>query len=399
MTKILPLLLLLLAAPLRAEEPVRFFVERIDVRNLRHAGREVILTEARLHEGTAYTEAELHEANDRIERLPFVLDAQFSLEKGSRRDAFVLVITVEETKPFFYGVDMTLFHSDDDPIEFVPTDERLSSVGYRFFVGRRGMFHAALGEHEYISTNAQRTGTAGIGYTQYGLFGRDAFATVNLSIPVNGTGASPLLPEVVVGIPLTATQTLTVSADRSVVEYADSEYRRRSLRIEWSHNTTNHPFFPTRGTLLSAGPLAAWDDDRYRLRFVAVGGQPATIENVREKTHTVGLALVGAHYWELSDRSSVSLRGEADLRRTEGTSNDKPIRDDYTPVSLGVRFSRSLRSPEAAREGDSRIEAALRYSTGRKDYYFIRERSTFASVDWVFRNAWGAVRLGVGYAW
>src|SRR4051794_36154153 len=117
-------LLLLLSAPLRAEEPVRFFVERIDVRNLRHAGREVIVSEARLHEGGAYSEAELREANDRIERLPFVLDAQFSLEKGSRRDAYVLVISVEETKPFFYGIDMTLFHTKDDAVQAVPSDER-----------------------------------------------------------------------------------------------------------------------------------------------------------------------------------------------------------------------------------------------------------------------------------
>jgi outer membrane protein assembly factor BamA len=398
MNKILPLLLLLLAAPLRADEPVRFFVERVDVRNLRHAGREVILTEARLHEGSSYSEAELRDANDRIERLPFVLDAQFALEKGSRRDAFVLAITIEEARPFFYGVDFTLFHSNDDPAIVVPSDERLSSVGFRFFTGRSGMFHIALGEREYISSHDSRTGTIGAGYTQYGLFGRDAFATVNLSIAVNGSSNRSLLPELVVGIPLTPTQTLTVSAASSVVQFPSAnEYRRRALRVEWSHNTTNHPFFPTRGTLLSAGPLVAWDDDRYRT--YTFGPDQSTFRDVREKTHTFGVGLTAAHYWELTERNSFSVRGETDLRRTEGTRDDLRISDDYTPGSAGIRFSHSLRSREEAREGDSRIEAALQYRSGRKDYYIERNHSTFASVDWVFRNAWGAVRLGVGYAW
>ena len=116
----------------------------------------------------------------------------------------------------------------------LPDDLRLSSVGYRFFTGRRGMFHAAIGEHEYSSSNGNRTGTAGVGYTQYGLFGGDGFASVNLSMPIGTTGSRSLLPELVVGVPLTATQTLTLSADRSLVDFGRSEYRRRSFRIEWS---------------------------------------------------------------------------------------------------------------------------------------------------------------------
>src|SRR6185369_15594886 len=100
----------------------------------------------------------------------------------------------------FYGIDLTLFRTNDEPVVAAPQDERLSSVGYRFFTGRRGMFHLALGEHEYVSSSAKQTGAIGAGYTQYGLFGRDGFATLNLSLPLGTARGRELLPELVVGL-------------------------------------------------------------------------------------------------------------------------------------------------------------------------------------------------------
>jgi outer membrane protein assembly factor BamA len=395
MKKILLLLLILAASPLRADEPVRFEIERIDIRNLRHAKRDIILSEGRLHEGAAYTEAELREANDRIERLPFLLGAQFSLEKGSHRDAYVLVISVNETRSFFYGIDAIAYYADDDQLSIMAEDSSFSGVGFRWFTGRRDMFHIALGSgQEYSSTNAKRTGTLEAGYTRYGLFGSDAFASVSIAAPVDPNSKLTPLPQVTLGIPLTRTQTLTSSFTSTDLEFSRSRYRRKALRMEWSHNTTNHPFFPTRGTLLAAGPLFAADDASYEV-FHRDG-----TELVHDKTHTVGLSLVAAHYWELSERNSLSLRGEADLRRTTGKRNDRDLEDDYTPSSVRVGWSRSLWSPErVAEDGDMRLEAALRYSTGRKDFLFVDRHSTFANVDWVRRNAWGTLRLGVGYAW
>ncbi|HKO57075.1 MAG TPA: hypothetical protein VJ276_14455 [Thermoanaerobaculia bacterium] len=398
MKKILLLLLLLAAAPLRAEEAVRFFIERIDLRNLHNAGRDVILTEARLHEGATYSEADLHDANDRIERLPFILDAQFSLEKGSRRDAYVLVITLNETRSFFYGLDLIAYHGGrDEQISVYAEDAGVSGIGFRWFAGRRGMFHVALGgEREYSSTNAKETGAVEAGYTQYGLFGSDAFASVSVAVPINGVGKVQTLPQVTVGIPLTPTQTLTSSFNSSDYEsLGRNRYRRKALRLDWSHNTTNNPFFPTRGTLLSAGPLFAADDATYRVFH----GDPIDEELIHDKTHTIGLSLAAAHYWELSERNSVSLRGEADLRRTTGKRNGVDLEDDYTPSSVRVGWSRSLWSRErVAVDGDMRLEAALRYMTGRKDYIFVEQHSTFATLAWVRRNAWGTMRFGVGYA-
>src|ERR1041385_6899964 len=70
-------LLLLFALPAQAEE--RFLIERIDVRHLVHASADVIRAESRLREGERYDESELRDANNRIKRLPFVLDAALKL--------------------------------------------------------------------------------------------------------------------------------------------------------------------------------------------------------------------------------------------------------------------------------------------------------------------------------
>src|SRR5947207_6781228 len=98
----LTLFLLVSQAAAGANDAPRFFIERIDVRNLRFASTAIIRAELRLPAGHEYTEDELRRASDRINRLPFVLDSEFSLEKGSARGAYVLVIKVTETKPLFY---------------------------------------------------------------------------------------------------------------------------------------------------------------------------------------------------------------------------------------------------------------------------------------------------------
>ena len=96
----LPLVVLLFAAPLLAQAaPPRFLIERIDVRHLRHASPEIVIAESRIRAGATYSEEELREAADRIARLPFVLQCDFALEKGSVREAYVLAINVAEAKP------------------------------------------------------------------------------------------------------------------------------------------------------------------------------------------------------------------------------------------------------------------------------------------------------------
>ena len=73
-------LLLLAAPPAQAlEEPARFLIERITVEGPKEAAANIVRAETLLREGGTYTEAELRQAIYRVQRLPFVLDASFSL--------------------------------------------------------------------------------------------------------------------------------------------------------------------------------------------------------------------------------------------------------------------------------------------------------------------------------
>jgi outer membrane protein assembly factor BamA len=86
---LLAVLLVFGASVVRADEPssepTRFLIEKITVEGPKAAAANIVRTESLLREGGSYSEEQLRQAIYRIHRLPFVLDARFSLRKGSRR--------------------------------------------------------------------------------------------------------------------------------------------------------------------------------------------------------------------------------------------------------------------------------------------------------------------------
>src|SRR3954451_23187459 len=87
-----------LAAPARAQEapPARFFIEKIEVRNVKRVSPQLVTAESLLREGAEYSEDELRAAAARLSRLPSLLSADFALEKGSERGRYLLAINVVE---------------------------------------------------------------------------------------------------------------------------------------------------------------------------------------------------------------------------------------------------------------------------------------------------------------
>jgi hypothetical protein len=418
------------AVAARASDDVpRFLIERIEVRNLRHASREIVVAESRLREGATYDERELAAASDRINRLPFILDAAFSLEKGSVRNAYVLAITVSETKPFFYLLDGPfVLEREGANVDY----QSQSAVGYRVFTGRRNAFHAGFtadgGEHK---PGGRQPATVEAGYTRYDLFGTGAFATFNLKSTVVETSRDKrgrILPELTVGIPLSATKTVTLQYTQSQRTFespgeslespgtlAEEPFERERLfTARWAYNTTNAPFFPTRGVILSGGPEVRWSDN---LHYFDLDFEPAgTIHlPIRERGHSVSFGLQAGRYWEVSERNSLSVlaSGELEARNSKvsfGELSDETQKtsdhNQYGRIDLG--FSHSFWSPERiAVDGDQRIEVHLRAFLDRfenphtAEGPFLTDRISGEqlSVSWVRRNAWGAIRIGLGYAW
>lgn len=411
------ILLLLVALPLAAQdEPL--FIERIEVRNNDRVSPDVVIAESRLREGHAYSEAELRDASTRLGRLPFLLSVDFALEKGSERGKYVLVLTLHETRTFFFLVDLQPHLDGQDSEGVIPDDESRGgtsenlAAGFRWFLGRRGALHIAFSGVDQRREFAREYAAFSVGYTQYDLFGTRAFATLNLRqiVDFEDTGISPQL---VVGVPLSANQTLTLQYDElhasrdgilSIFRSYDERYSQRLVSARLSYNTTNEPFFPTRGVHLYGGPIAGWTDGE--VDYADIAYTPYAFHS-----RFYGVEGGAARYFELTERDSVwgDVRGE--WSTNERSANNVPpgsvFPDENTVYgSVGVGYSHSLWSREERANGDSRFELTARYAN--RDRWIdsdphessLRGNEVFqVGGAWVRRTSFGTLRLGVGYAW
>lgn len=422
MKRLLVTLAVLLAIPLAAQDavPTRFFIEKIEVRDAKRVSKEVVIAESRLREGQEYSEADLRDASARLGRLPFLLSAEFSLEKGSERGRYLLVVTINETKPFFYALDIRPILGNNNGVELDYSDrigvaDNSGTLGFRWFVGRRGALHTALVTSDYSRNFARDYAAIVVGYTQYDLFNTRAFATLNFK-HVIAEGGAAISPQLVVGIPLSANQTLTLDIDetrfgqdtRTVLGQAfDTQRGQRVVGATWSYNTTNRPFLPTRGTLLSVRPRLSWSDAA-TYAFI-VDGEPDTppvdwLSVHADTLHSEAreVSVNAERYWELSERSSVSGGLEGTLTHYRLDSDVLGLTVDHTVrgvVTAG--YSYSLWDAERTKNGDSRLELNLRIgnrSTSYNDFFYRAEQQQL-SASWVRRSSWGALRLGAGYAW
>ncbi|HYO77897.1 MAG TPA: hypothetical protein VE010_15675 [Thermoanaerobaculia bacterium] len=415
----------LAASALAQDAPAQFLIERIEVREVKRVTSDVIVAESRLREGEAYSEAELSDAAARLSRLPFLLSADFALEKGSERGRHVLVITVAETKPFFYLLDIRPILSDRSSEGQLDLDfsDRIGGdqegvVGARWFVGRRGAFHAGLFTRDDRHEFTQDYTAAVIGYTQYDILGTRAFATITLKRALLDVPVSDVVsPQLVVGIPVSPKQTVTLTYDETrfdgdlrVVNGASFQRYsgERLVSARWSYNTTNHPFLPTRGTVVSVTPGMAWRDN---VNFGVVAGGPADepiLGPVAFHTNSFGVSVDMARYFELSEQSSVSVGAEAGWGQIDERNSGLMFESDRNPTfaAAQIGYSHSLWTREQQKRGDSRFEYQLGYITRDRDF----DRPVGPPVDdehgelqasfaWVRRSSFGTIRLGVGYGW
>jgi outer membrane protein assembly factor BamA len=400
--------------------PARFFIERIEVREASRVSPEVVISESRLREGQEYRESELSDAAARLGRLPFLLSADFSLEKGSDRGRYVLVISVVETKPFFYLLDVrpVLSETDNGGSVDIELGDRLGDgdnegvIGARWFVGRRGAFHAGVFARDDNQEFTQDYTAAVVGYTQYDLFGTRAFATLNLKRPLIDIPGGDVSPQLVVGIPVTPNQTVTLTFDDSdfgtdLFSVDDEEQEQRNterlVSARWAYNTTDDPFTPARGSLLTVTPFVTWRD------LATFGFFGELDERVPFHVRSFGLDVKADHYIELSDRNSVSLGAEGGWARGHETSRvyTSALERDATYAIARAGFSHSIWTREEQKRGDSRFEYSARWITrdrGLDAYRFSgstgRDDDRFQLAwAWVRRSSFGTLRLGVGYGW
>jgi hypothetical protein len=418
----------IIAAAALAQEtaPARFFIERIEVRNAHRVAPRVVIAESLLREGNEYSENELREAAARLSRLPFLLSSDFALEKGSERGRHVLVINVVETKPFFFLLDgrATVRDNNSQPVDydFDPAAQTNDgALGFRWFVGGRGIVHAGMSVRRGRQAFSSAYTAWEVGYTQYDVIGTRAFVTVNLRVPVDSKSAKFITPQIVAGIPLTTSQTLTLDYDDTVFENGTvrllgNDYRNdlteRVLTLAWTYNTTNEPFVPTLGTFVRVAPFRTMRDRTTPHSVPAtIGGLPR-FDVIADHTSAEGADITGFRYWELSEINSVSggLAGgwaNVDQRRHPPLAGapDSDSRQSYEVLQGG--YSRKLHR-FAPKNGESRLEldgrivlTQLNPRNGAEGFGAepLHQRSYEASASWVRRSLWGTLRLGVTYGW
>ncbi len=419
-----------------------FFIEQIRVDGLKRASERILLAEARLEPGQAYSESALREAVFRINRLAFVLDARFSLERGSKRGAFTLVVTVREIHRFFFGLsaEAVIFNPNvflaGSSIRPPSLDDSTSgfgaTVGVRHFLGNSGMAFAAANPDGFE-----------VGYVQHDLFGRGGFlsATVaqrqSFENRVFSLGLDPLFAawdfdraselSLEGGVPIAGNHALRVRFEYletgkglrgqllpqslfsfftfSLIETDDTEHHRLDGR--WLYDTTDDPVLPTRGRSAHAGIALSSLQSRQSLRSFNRG--TLRVRTLPEYDARLLEVFAGAvQHWPLSRRQSVSvgLRASLGRSRVDGlVVDEEPVsaRDlDALALSANARYSLALRNARRrAGKGEVRLELNAGYAYESTSPSLSLTGNPVEKIELgaavVYRTAWGLFRFGITY--
>jgi hypothetical protein len=422
------------------QEPARFLIERITVEGPKTAAANIVRAETLLRAGESYTEDELRQAVYRVHRLPFVLDATFSLHKGSRRGAYELLIEVEPARWFFYDVWVRSF-AFEQPL--VLGDEAfrgdrssvafLGLAGARHFVGRSGVVFAAVDSRE----------GAQVGFTQYDLFHRGILASAGISrdsccvTEVLPLGLDPTFSSWTFGpttrfslglsIPLSGPQSIQLAASERQGDHGmqeevlvprglpeglltmtaeDLSYRRAEAKWVW--DTSDDPVVPTRGLSVSAGLEASRFAARDLVLYVV---DPITMESLGTSTasslrseQVVGAVSVIRH-WSLTPRQTVSVQCRVSVGRSrvETLDLEGDVSNGHADTwggSVGVDHAVTLRrSRKAGDLNDVRLESGVEVGaetvSPRVTPSPLRRLAIHTGL--VFRNAWGRARVSLSY--
>jgi hemolysin activation/secretion protein len=328
--------------------------------------------------------------------LPFVVDAEFSLRKGSERGAYELVITVEQATPVFFSADADAQRTKQNDfrtgkLRTTTTWQRFGTVGGRVFAGSHGLVYGSVEKAQHQDGEFVQ-----VGYTQYDLFGAGSFASTQLGSTQGVKGFDQLQAALFGGIPLTAAQSLRADLSwgqtknsfsnsfgslfsKDVSNYAD---------LSWVYNTTDDPLFPMSGSTASVYVDYRTDNEH----FVETGFEE------RLTAHSYQLGAGGEHFWPLTSRQALELGGSLYWQRqsTNGLLTSRSLQG-----ALSAGHSVSLWGYEKTqRIGDLRFENSI-------VAFYSRDTSPFAvrqvlkSANFVsslrYRSRWGVLRASFTY--
>lgn len=384
---LMAVLLCLTALPLLAESHT---ITKIDFRSRIPAN--ILRSQSALSENRDYTDDELELAVSRLRRLSFVYDARYHV------DGSTLVIDVSDEHHFFYGVNLlgeTQVHLHNSFLD--------TGIGGRFYVPSGGVAEGSIGN---LAGRDENIGAANIQYTQYGIAGTRLFASASLSRSLGGVfGTTEVQPALTIGAPLSLTQTLTLVAYGQGYQHEShfalvprplrNEHRRRALELHWRYDTTNDPFFATRGRSLEIAPGYIHDNDL----FEGFSTPPLRIFTEHVHDNQTVLNVAGENYWRvLNDRTMLIGGVTARLRRHDSTTDHADFITGSTftftekQAGVSLRLAHNFFDRGEATDTRHRLELGFNYVFDRfapnRDQRYLETQLAYA-----FRNRWGTVRL------
>ncbi len=405
-------------AATEAVSPPSFLIEKVVVEGARHGSEKIVVAETLLRPGSSYTEAQLREALQRVERLPFVVLADFSLRRGTERGNFELVITVTETKPIFFGGSFAVIRSGGShPGDWVLFG--LPEVGARVFTGGHSELSGGLGGFG-VASNGDSHSDLGfhVAYTHHNLFGRHVAGGV--FVDAGPFGRQEIGTEVAFPLNRANVLILDIRRSRSGSESSapglEFEDTANTVKVAWNRDTTDNPFTPHRGT--RTGATIGYSTSDYRQSspwgFGPYQGRPPeTTLRIGRESGPSG-SLQGSHYWSLPRRLSLgleaSLSGSREGVRGTATRGDVVESDDGDKWSMNGLVKARLIGTIPGRPGGTthqwwEVAASLsgfRFRTewdppGAYESYDGRSTSGLLSVSVASRGRWGTVVLSLQY--
>jgi hypothetical protein len=373
--------LLFLAATSIAQAPV--VIERIDIHTKR-SRPELLISEMRLPKGRPASIEEIEQAVYRLRRLPFVVDATYTLEPGSSGTARVLRINVVDETPVHIVFDVQGLAQQRG---YVTT---LTQIGFRFFPAPKGVAEIGSGGASHFAgggTGGPHIGDVGVQYTAYGLFGTSAYAGIGVSGHYQSEDRL-ISPIAVFGIPLTQTQTIRGSYSRSGLK-SDSD---GIATLQWLNERTDDPYFARQGFSVAAGPQ--WEQTRLIEDFN--GGKL----HIDDRLSIPGFLVRGEKYWPVWEHGAYWARGNITFSHETPTNNGvkRPASDlQFGDVLGGIGWNFDQWRTAGEWFDRLRPEVGAGYHRERQEQgSFVQDRSGVEFfVSTAFRTRLGIFRLSL----
>ncbi len=374
------------AAPAIAQ--TSFVIERIDVSPGARVRPGIIRAETRLRAGRSYTDEQLDQALYRIRRIPFVIDATYTLEPGSSPSSRVMKITVfdQEALNYDFALDVLGIHGSGG----ATANE---SVGYRVLPGATGVLDLTAGGGTFLSSGGPPRGSfqgLKLAFTEYGLFGTSAYVGAGV-----GLSHGKVNPSCLIGVPLGLTQTLRGTYERS----ANSTDTSAFASTEWLSDRTDDPHFARQGLLMSAGP--EWSRQRFVHDF-NVGTRfffhdDTTIDRK-------GVGAIAEQFRPLAPHSAVwgsAAMSRIDESRVHNGVKLPGIRESNAELLVGLahNFDSGVGGGDLSRR--ARIEGGVGYRLQDRQSsapgFRMKNRGTEAKAGFVYRSRWGTFHFTASY--